>query len=87
LASADSLWGDDLREFCRRCLRCCYGTEMVLLREDIERLRRLGFRGFYEIRGGFYRLRNISGRCFFLDTVGRGCKVYRDRPSGCRIYP
>jgi Fe-S-cluster containining protein len=87
LASVDDLWGEELREVCRRCLRCCYGTEMILLREDIERLEGLGFRGFYEVRGGFARLRNVGGRCFFLDLGVRGCLVYPGRPLGCRIYP
>jgi len=85
--SADHPWGEELREFCRRCLRCCYGTEMILLKGDIERLERLGFRGFYEFRGGFRRLRNIRGCCFFLDPRARGCLAYSSRPLGCRIYP
>lgn len=87
LSSADYLWSEELREVCRGCLRCCYGTKMILLREDIERLERLGFRGFYEVKGGFRRLRNVRGRCFFLDPRARGCLVYPSRPLGCRIYP
>lgn|GEM_PF-628624 len=84
---ADHLWGEDLREICRRCLRCCYETEMILLKEDIERLERLGFKGFYELRGGFRRLRNVRGHCFFLDPGAGGCLIYSSRPLGCRVYP
>lgn len=87
LGSADRLWSEELREFCKRCLRCCYGTDIILLREDVESLERLGYRGFYEVRGGFRRLRNVGGRCFFLDLGVGGCLVYSSRPLGCRVYP
>jgi Fe-S-cluster containining protein len=36
-------------------------------------------------RGGERRLRNIEGRCYFLEPDG--CSVYEDRPAGCRFYP
>jgi Fe-S-cluster containining protein len=35
--------------------------------------------------GGERRLRNVDGRCFFLEDAG--CGVYGDRPAGCRFYP
>lgn len=50
-------------------------------------LRSLGYRGFYTFKGGFYRLRNVKGSCFFLDTASGKCKVYNQRPMGCAIYP
>jgi len=58
---------------------------MILLPSDIERIERHGCRGFYEFRDGFYRLRNVDGRCMFLRS-GR-CGIYEVRPLGCRVYP
>jgi Fe-S-cluster containining protein len=62
-------------------------TDMPLIKSDIERLRSLGF-----IREEFtievkeeIRLRNVSGKCYFLK--GKLCSVYKNRPEGCRIYP
>jgi Fe-S-cluster containining protein len=37
------------------------------------------------LQGGFYKLRNVKGRCYFL-RVNR-CTVYEYRPIGCSMYP
>ncbi len=73
--------------YCLRCRKCCIETEMILLPSDIERIRSLGYEveRFAELRNGFYRLKNVDGRCVFL--TDRGCRIYRYRPLGCRIYP
>ena len=75
--------------FCRTCLRCCKNTEMILLRCDLERIEGLGYRrnDFAELRDSFIRLRNVDGRCIFLDESSGGCRIYDARPLGCRIYP
>jgi len=75
----------DSNPYCIKCHKCCIGTEMILLPSDIERIERHGYRGFYEFRDGFYRLRNVDGRCVFLRS-GR-CSIYEIRPLGCRVYP
>jgi len=70
-----------------RCHLCCEGTEMPLTRDDLSRIRSLGFResDFCVEEGGWSRLRNVDGRCFFLkDGL---CSIYPSRPEGCRIYP
>jgi len=78
---------------CRRgtvfCGRCCYGTEMVLTLEDIERITSLGFelQRFATLSNGFMRLRNVDGHCIFLDPHSNRCTIYRWRPLGCRLYP
>ncbi len=69
-----------------RCHACCLNTEMMLTNDDVERIELLGFRDFYEVRDGFLIMKNINGRCFFLCEDGR-CRIYRDRPEGCRTYP
>ncbi|WP_457550800.1 YkgJ family cysteine cluster protein [Archaeoglobus sp.] len=70
------------------CGKCCYNTEMPLTEEDIARIEKLGFkREDFTIKvNGIYRLRNVNGKCFFLDEDNR-CKIYDYRPLGCRIYP
>lgn len=32
-------------------------------------------------------MKNLEGRCVFLDLAKRGCTIYDFRPEGCRIYP
>jgi len=60
---------------------------MPLSLADIARLKELGYKvnEFVVQRGGERRLRNREGKCFFL--TDKGCKVYDDRPTGCRFYP
>ncbi len=72
----------------RFCGKCCYDTEMPLTEEDIERIEKLGFKReeFVVEVDGIPRLRNVEGKCFFLDESNR-CRIYENRPIGCRIYP
>jgi len=76
-----------IRINCGSCCKCCHNTEMPLTEEDIERIESLGYdrRDFTIKIDGIYRLRNVNGKCFFLE--GRRCKIYEHRPLGCRIYP
>jgi len=63
---------------------------MELASSDIQRLKRRGFRrGSFaiECEDGWTKLRNVDGRCYFYDTSKKRCRIYRDRPTGCRIYP
>ena len=75
---------------CFRCGLCCKETEMLLLEEDIERLERKGYpRNFFALldKEGYAKLRNVQGYCVFHDAKNHRCRVYADRPSGCRLYP
>ena len=69
------------------CGKCCYETEMPLTRKDVERIKALGFNegDFSIVVDGIKRLRNVNGKCFFLEE--NRCKIYDYRPEGCRIYP
>ena len=60
---------------------------MVLTEGDLRRIESLGYdrEQFSELREGFIRLRNVEGRCYFLNE-GR-CRIYEARPLGCRAYP
>ena len=70
------------------CEKCCYNTHMTLTPRDVERLEALGYKleEFAVCEEGVCRLRNVDGHCYFLEP-GRGCRVYRARPLGCRLYP
>ena len=75
---------------CLRCGVCCRETEMLLSADDIERLEGKGFRKMFFARfdkAGYAKLRNRQGTCVFYDVEKRRCKVYANRPLGCRLYP
>ena len=75
---------------CLRCGVCCSKTEMLLANADVERLVRKGYGAEFFARfgrDGYVTLRNRRGRCVFYDVAKRCCRVYADRPLGCRIYP
>ena len=60
---------------------------MTLEEADVDRLRARGHRRFFAERpNGDLQLLNRGGRCVFLSDDGR-CRVYADRPEGCRLYP
>jgi len=63
---------------------------MLLSKEDIEKLERVGFsREDFTVTGGdgLTRLRNVGEWCYFYDSEERKCQVYECRPLGCYIYP
>ena len=75
---------------CLRCGACCKETEMLLSTEDIERLERKGYSKKFFVRfdsEGYAKLRNQHGHCVFYYAKKQQCKIYKDRPLGCRLYP
>lgn len=63
---------------------------MELSTKDLQRLERAGHaKSEFAERGddGIWRLRNVEGRCVFLEPKGRECRVYALRPLGCYLYP
>jgi len=78
-----------MRMRCIKCGKCCLNTEMMLSEEDVKRLESLGYskEKFTVEKDGFLFLKNIDGRCFFLDPTTMRCRVYDFRPTGCRFYP
>jgi Fe-S-cluster containining protein len=62
---------------------------MQLSTQDISRLKRLDYdpADFTTKKEGFKTLRNIKGVCYFFDAKSSSCKVYTNRPEGCRYYP
>ena len=75
---------------CEEVRLCCTETEMTLTREDAERIEALGYdRKDFLVRvmAGFCELKNIGGYCYFYDPSTKECKIYENRPEGCRYYP
>lgn len=74
---------------CSKCGKCCEETEMELSNHDIKRLEEAGYRRnqFSFKDGHAIRLMNADGRCYFYIFAEKECRVYRDRPLGCRLYP
>jgi len=70
-----------------KCIECCLETEMSLLKEDIERIKGLGFDYDYFVvdRDSWLQLKNRDGRCVFND--GNQCLIYENMPEGCKSYP
>lgn len=69
------------------CYACCLETDMILTEDDLKRIESLGYKreDFSEFREGFIRLRNVSGKCYFL--IDGRCGIYESRPLGCEAYP
>ncbi len=78
-----------MSDVCRRekCVQCCIETKMPLSNDDVERIEGLDFKRdeFAVDADGWIRLKNAGGRCVFND--GSECRIYDDRPEGCRLYP
>ena len=63
---------------------------MTLTREDVEKIETLGYdRKDFLVRvdGGFCELKNVDENCFFYDPETKVCRVYENRPEGCKHYP
>ncbi len=63
---------------------------MLLAEKDIRRLVNRGFSRSFFVKlnkEGYAQLKNRGGYCVFYDPEKRRCRVYVDRPSGCRVYP
>jgi len=75
---------------CSRCGVCCEKTEMMLSNADVKRLGGMGYdrqKFSRRDRHGFIRLRNRRGFCVFYDVESCRCRIYEQRPLGCRVYP
>jgi Fe-S-cluster containining protein len=62
---------------------------MELSSDDIRRLEKAGYRRdqFSVLDNHVIRLMNVGGWCCFHSLSERNCRVYKNRPLGCRLYP
>jgi Fe-S-cluster containining protein len=63
---------------------------MPLSEKDIQLLERTGHtreQFVHMNKKGYAQLRNKNGYCAFYNTEKHSCRVYRRRPTGCRLYP
>ncbi|MCK5150571.1 MAG: YkgJ family cysteine cluster protein, partial [Candidatus Thorarchaeota archaeon] len=75
---------------CEQVRLCCVDTEMTLTKREAVRIDALGYdRDAYLVKteDGFCELRNIDGHCYFYNPESKECKIYENRPDGCRFYP
>jgi Fe-S-cluster containining protein len=81
--------GSKLLVRCSHCGKCCEETEMELSSSDIEKLEKAGYRRneFTTAKNGVTRIRNINQMCYFYNPTDKKCRVYKNRPLGCYLYP
>jgi uncharacterized protein len=73
---------------CETCGECCIKYIVKLSKQDIEKIKKLGYSEFFERDehiSSFVLKKNDNG-CVFLDKDS-SCKIYNDRPSVCKMYP
>lgn len=71
---------------CIRCGKCC-SFRINLPKEDIERIRKAGYKDFLEKNN---RLKKVNGYCIFmnLDNGITSCKLENSaKPKICRNFP
>ena len=82
-----------MKNKCEDCGECCLRTEMILSNSDVNRIiknspENLKKKDFvFKNMDGFFQLKNIRDQCIFFDSLSKQCKIYEDRPQGCRFYP
>jgi Fe-S-cluster containining protein len=62
---------------------------MELSSMDIERLEKTGYfrKDFSFLDDGVAHIKNVAGVCYFFNPALKKCKVYKERPLGCYVYP
>jgi Fe-S-cluster containining protein len=62
---------------------------MELSSDDVKRLEEAGYRRgeFAVLDHDVVRLRNVGGWCYFYSLTEKNCRVYKNRPLGCSLYP
>lgn len=75
---------------CGRCSRCCHHRKIQVNPYEIARLAanlQIGTTEFIQnyTDKGVYLSKKGKARCVFLEADG--CRVYKDRPLVCRLYP
>ena len=81
-----------MKNKCQDCGKCCLETEMMLSKRDINLIfqshsKNLQKDDFALKIDDYYQLKNINGHCAFFDISTKICKIYANRPQGCRFYP
>jgi hypothetical protein len=81
-----------MKNKCKDCGICCLDTEMIVSIQDIDHIMNFFSNNIKkedfvcEINGNL-QLNNINGHCVFFDLATKRCKIYNNRPQGCRFYP
>ena len=82
-----------MKNKCQNCGECCLKTEMILSKNDIDKIMKASPKDLikkdfvFKNKDGFFQLKNIRDHCIFFDPLSKQCKIYEHRPQGCRFYP
>ena len=84
-------FGQSVKFKCIRCGLSCIGTEVQVSSPEIERIKSVSDKDFYEEYTTVYgtkkkRLKKIDNKCIFLDN-NLNCTIHQNRPLLCREYP
>jgi len=90
------LWTKENFKCDRYCGECCKKTMVSLSKEDISRIKKLGYKEEYFLFRNYFNSKkdmlkkDKKGWCVFLkkDKNNRySCKIHKNRPKTCREYP
>jgi Fe-S-cluster containining protein len=82
-----------MRNVCEDCGECCIETEMILSPHDIDLIiksypNKINKQDFVlKNKDGNYQIKNVDNHCVFLEFSTKKCRIYENRPQGCRYYP
>ena len=82
----------DILSICKDCRRCCIGTDIRLISEDIERWKKENrldiLLAINPLLGGSRQLikKKDSDECIFLSDDGN-CKIHDTKPYICMKFP
>jgi len=78
----------------RYCGECCKKLLVQVDKSDIEKINNLGHEDFLFKdpfnKNRFFLKKDEKGWCTFLEKNKKGkysCKIHKDRPKDCRVYP
>jgi len=62
---------------------------MELSSDDVRKLEEAGYHRteFSVLDNRGVRLVNVGGWCYYYSLAEKKCRVYKNRPLGCRLYP
>jgi len=71
---------------CKQCGNCCRLRIIEMKKDDVERIKKAGFKDFFVKEGREYWFKRKNGRCVFQKENGP-CSIYGVRADICRNFP
>ncbi len=80
---------------CYRCFHCCFFTSPneypIITESEMKKLEEVSHK--YNVRlqfkylGGIFYLWIINGFCPFYDIANNSCKIHKQKPISCKMFP